>query len=356
MLTRCPACQTTFRVTEEQAQAHKGMVRCGRCRAVFNSHEHAVAQTHTATTEIPAAVTAPATTSAATEFITPHQHPALPSAAEQEAAALFGQTLMAEVDEPNTAATHSPTATHQAFVEPTATEHDPLEDALDAADHAAPVETAQDVAPSDEVAEDLHIATAADDLGDIADDATTDNEVAAAATTTAAPDAPALDIVQPKIRTKLWASVAALATLLLMAQGLYIWRGSLAQNWPGVRPTLVSLCTSLGCEIPIPRDDTQVSIESSELHPVGNDPDRLFLQASLRNRAAFDQAWPNIELTLTDSRDNVVIRKVLTSAEYLPRSHQYQRTFAASSDVAITLQFKNEGSPASGYNMLLYYP
>lgn len=356
MLTRCPACQTTFRVTEEQAQAHKGMVRCGRCRAVFNSHEHAVAQTHTATTEIPAAVTAPATSSATTEIITPHHATSTPSAAEQEAAALFGQTLMAEVDEPNTApATHTPAATHEAFVEPAATEHDPLEDALDAADHVAPIETAQDIPPSDEVAEDLHIATAADNLGDIADDATTDNELATATTPVVA-DAPALDVAQPKIRTKLWASVAALATLLLMVQGLYIWRGSLAQNWPGVRPTLVSLCTSLGCEIPIPRDDTQVSIESSELHPVGNDPDRLFLQASLRNRAAFDQAWPNIELTLTDSRDNVVIRKVLTSAEYLPRSHQYQRTFAASSDVAITLQFKNEGSPASGYNMLLYYP
>ncbi len=36
IVTRCPSCDTTFRVTSTQLQAHRGMVRCGRCSKVFD--------------------------------------------------------------------------------------------------------------------------------------------------------------------------------------------------------------------------------------------------------------------------------------------------------------------------------
>jgi predicted Zn finger-like uncharacterized protein len=35
-LTRCPSCQTTFRVLQSQLAARKGRVRCGKCSAVFD--------------------------------------------------------------------------------------------------------------------------------------------------------------------------------------------------------------------------------------------------------------------------------------------------------------------------------
>lgn len=37
MLTRCPACQTTFRVRPEQLRAQQGQVRCGQCQHAFNA-------------------------------------------------------------------------------------------------------------------------------------------------------------------------------------------------------------------------------------------------------------------------------------------------------------------------------
>jgi predicted Zn finger-like uncharacterized protein len=36
MVTRCPECNTTFRVASPQLQAQHGMVRCGRCMTVFD--------------------------------------------------------------------------------------------------------------------------------------------------------------------------------------------------------------------------------------------------------------------------------------------------------------------------------
>ncbi|MBI3772513.1 MAG: DUF3426 domain-containing protein [Gammaproteobacteria bacterium] len=40
MLTRCPKCDTCFRVTPEQLKAARGDVRCGRCFNTFNALEH----------------------------------------------------------------------------------------------------------------------------------------------------------------------------------------------------------------------------------------------------------------------------------------------------------------------------
>ena len=39
MLTRCPSCATTFRISPEQLKARQGRVRCGKCRNVFNALE-----------------------------------------------------------------------------------------------------------------------------------------------------------------------------------------------------------------------------------------------------------------------------------------------------------------------------
>lgn len=40
LLTRCPHCETRFRVTDEQLGIAKGKVRCGNCMEVFNAVEH----------------------------------------------------------------------------------------------------------------------------------------------------------------------------------------------------------------------------------------------------------------------------------------------------------------------------
>lgn len=42
MLTRCPACQTVFRLRAEQLRARRGEVRCGHCFHPFNALEHLV--------------------------------------------------------------------------------------------------------------------------------------------------------------------------------------------------------------------------------------------------------------------------------------------------------------------------
>jgi predicted Zn finger-like uncharacterized protein len=39
-ITQCPQCGTRFKVTQDQLDAHEGLVRCGRCHEVFDAAKH----------------------------------------------------------------------------------------------------------------------------------------------------------------------------------------------------------------------------------------------------------------------------------------------------------------------------
>ena len=39
-ITQCPQCGTHFKITEEQSKSHQGLVRCGKCKTVFNAVEN----------------------------------------------------------------------------------------------------------------------------------------------------------------------------------------------------------------------------------------------------------------------------------------------------------------------------
>ena len=45
MRTRCPACNTVFRVTSDQLRAKAGKVKCGYCQCVFNAFDQLIDDT-----------------------------------------------------------------------------------------------------------------------------------------------------------------------------------------------------------------------------------------------------------------------------------------------------------------------
>lgn len=61
--TRCPACETVFKVVPDQLKVSSGWVRCGRCAEVFDAATHMLSsagtQASAATTRMPASSPAP---------------------------------------------------------------------------------------------------------------------------------------------------------------------------------------------------------------------------------------------------------------------------------------------------------
>ena len=156
----------------------------------------------------------------------------------------------------------------------------------------------------------------------------------------------------------LWGLGALLMALALAGQLAYAYRGELALLLPESRPWIEAACKRLGCTIPLPRHVDLVSIEASELAAERGVPGMLTLSAALRNRASFAQAFPHLELTLTDAADQPVARRVLEPREYLGAAASLRAdtgSFAAGAEQPVKLHIDAAGLNASGYRIFVFY-
>ncbi len=160
-----------------------------------------------------------------------------------------------------------------------------------------------------------------------------------------------------KLRRWPWAIAASLAGIVFIAQIAVYYRIEIAVLSPEARPALEALCEVAMCSVDLPSKVELLSIEASDLHPVDPaTPTQLELTATLRNRAPFAQTWPHLELTITDTTDNAVARRVIAPQEYLLRGRDATSGFASQSDNPVSIFLTTAGLPASGYRLYLFYP
>jgi len=153
-----------------------------------------------------------------------------------------------------------------------------------------------------------------------------------------------------------WIASAVVLALAFIVQGVYFLRDEIAAYLPDTRPPLEALCAWLGCDLPLPRLADRLSIEASDLQALDPArPGRVVLSATIRNRAGMIQAWPMLELTLTNSRDQVAARKVFAPDEYM-NDGSPARGFAANAEAAIRLRLDTGDIVAAGYRIYLFHP
>ena len=152
----------------------------------------------------------------------------------------------------------------------------------------------------------------------------------------------------------LWGSAALCAALLLSLQLLLHFRNELALSFPSAKPLLGEFSALFGLDLPLPHKADLLAIETSDLHP--GDGAQLLLAATLKNRAPYAQAYPQLELTLTDIADQALLRKVLAPADYLPAGIDAASGFVANGELALKLKLEASVTGAAGYRIYLFYP
>jgi predicted Zn finger-like uncharacterized protein len=161
---------------------------------------------------------------------------------------------------------------------------------------------------------------------------------------------------RPWVRLSL--GLVALCLLLsLIAQVIYTNRNRLAALYPQSAGWITSLCNILQCDVQPYQDLDAVVIEGTKFQKLSNDAtlEAFELDLVLKSKAAYPVAWPALELSLTNSQDQVVLRKVL-----LPQQYAQSDVFAAQSErnirTALRIQAQTLPSKISGYRVLLFYP
>ncbi|HZZ92646.1 MAG TPA: zinc-ribbon and DUF3426 domain-containing protein [Usitatibacter sp.] len=303
LITTCTHCLARFRVSPQQLNAKQGQVRCGRCNKVFSGFE--------ALERFPD---------------------------DDTGARLLAAREASERGSGRTGADNSPEALPE--VQPV--------DAPEPTPAPLPVPPASSPSPPARAAAPM--------VEPPAPMPSTPHRPARA------PSRPVVEYEEtdpmPRRRpSRAWAFGVFLLLLVLAGEGAYALRGTIAERYPPARPWLVKACVPLHCGVPWHQDEEHLRTEDSDLYEVPGTSGELLLTARVRNAAAVPQAYPYLELTLTDRTGQAAARRVLKPADYLGRTPAADEAIAPGGELAIQLRLATPRIKPTGYHVeFLYSP
>ena len=321
--TRCPACGTTFRIVADQLKISEGWVRCGHCADVFDATLYLEPW-------VPGAPAPAGSPPDPTE-------PQVPQVELTTASDLHEDEL---VTRPPAVLPDDPPAEASADVD-FSTELQRFAAAKAMAEAEAAVASAADASVKPPVS-----------TLESAEAETGDSEVPEAVP----------GFVRQAQRRAFWQSrgvrlglsfLALLLAVLLIAQWALHERDRIAASRPDLLPLLQRVCAPFGCAVGPVRNIDAIVIDSSALvRRLGNFHS---FDLVLKNTADMALALPALELSLTDTRDEVISRRVFLPEEWpdAPTVMPAQSALTVSFRLSLSV---GEATPMAGYRALVFSP
>ena len=318
LVTTCPDCGTLFKVKPEHLAAHRGDVRCGNCNFIFNALDHLA---ETLTQEEPTVEQAP--------------EELLETPVEFSATAELEGTAEEVADEP------APQGEVDFVLETDSTQATALQEANLAQQNSEneagtlPFNLEASVTP-EPVPETEHQGITSEYTPKIRLES--------------------LDS-KPERYSSVW-RIGVLVLLLLVAvlgQSIYFLRTQIATQLPPVKPYLVRFCDIVGCVVDLPRQSDLFVIDDSDLRQDVEHEDVIVLSTTIINHASFAQAYPLLEVTLTDVDERAVLRRVFQPQEYLPKDTEAKAGIPAGGETLVRLHLATGGVKVAGYRVYVMY-
>jgi len=325
LATRCPNCSALFRVAAEQLKSHRGMVRCGACRKVFNAVGRLdYLESHRLT---------PVTKSASA-----------PPADSELARSSDGR--------PTQSVERNPDAARDSTAQWLAATGGSPSSAIDA--QAPATQSSAENSPQTLMDEQIELRAVETNL----DDAPAGERGRHSSSESAPPQFLQAEPRQlPRGLAIARACACALLAPVLLAQVALLFRAPLIVYFPAAQAALSALCAPLSCQAQWPMRPDLLAMVSSELQSLPGTK-TLELDAVIRNRASFPMALPSIELTLTDSINRPLARKVFVPADYQTgqRDGGAPRNLAPEADLPVRIFFDLPDNSAAGFVAYPFYP
>lgn len=360
-LTRCPYCETRFRVTSRQIEAARGRVRCGHCLHVFNALEHG------------------------------EEAPPAPSP-ETDAETDSGDDEPVFDDNPEEDAQEDRYRGQQETGE---TEFSDDFLSLDAGDRSGFRSELDDFGSGDKLEDDESWAESL--LEDLESEPETppteapprDPEPAPEPTQSGAqpppttpepqtePDPepepelpPAMDSSQPPdwsalrvdpikaarpdrwrwLRRLVWLiAIAGMIALLVFQLGWYRFE-RLALYEP-IRPWYEQACDWIGCELPSLTATDQFEPRKLVVRSHPDMDKALLLEVTIVNEAGFQQPWPALALSFSNLNNDVVAQRVFQPDAYLANAEAAQGRIPAGEGRRVRLGLQDPGKDAINYRI-----
>jgi predicted Zn finger-like uncharacterized protein len=161
-----------------------------------------------------------------------------------------------------------------------------------------------------------------------------------------------------KRKPSVWplALLALVFAFLAAAQAAYHMRTQVVAQWPVLKPHFDKACEFLDCTVELPKQIELLAIDDYDLQEDAKRQGLIHFSSTIINNAAFAQAYPLLELTLTDADDKPVLRHAFTPREYLPAGTDISQGLAAGEELHVSLALTASGEAVAGYRVFVTYP
>jgi predicted Zn finger-like uncharacterized protein len=159
--------------------------------------------------------------------------------------------------------------------------------------------------------------------------------------------------VMPIHRNWPWGLGAFVLLLTLGAQIGYAERSALLDD-PTARPLMERVCGSVGCRLPLRHDPSTLELLSREIRPHPSVPSALIISATLRNDAKFPQAFPAVEITLSDLDENRIAMRRFAPQEYLGDTRAMSTGLAPDATAALVFEVADPGKNAVAFEFKFF--
>jgi len=375
-ITTCPSCQTQFLVTDEQLSQYNGKVRCGHCLNVFNAVDYIVVQpsenqqTEIVTEQILVKDSEPAKLEesvAANTFNDPaihNQHSESNfSVVDALARENFEQAILPSEKIVAVSDSEEPLA-----FEPESSQHETNISNLTRADAKSDIKRAdvlneifsQAELPLEDIVEPK---IALEGSSSPLENSLIETELSSEAYQEEVSKINEFDykpeyqyfLEEKKATSPLLVTLGGLFILLALFQGVYFYRNAIAMHYPETKPYLVNICKFIGCKINLPQEIQLFSIDDSTIAEDNDHQGVIRLSSTITNRADFNQAYPNLEVTLTDTQDKPTLRRIFKPNEYLTKAYRLDEGIASGDSIEIDMPLMADDFKPAGFRLLVSY-
>lgn len=149
-----------------------------------------------------------------------------------------------------------------------------------------------------------------------------------------------------------WFSAAVVMLLIAAAQTFYFQFDHWART-PQWRPWYAGICELAGCQLPKVQDIRQMTTQHLMVRAHPDLQRALVVDTLLLNKADYEQPFPDLTLAFRDLNDNVVASRRFTPAQYLSGELTGQTDMPVRTPVHIALEIVDPGPEAVSYAIAL---
>ncbi len=145
-----------------------------------------------------------------------------------------------------------------------------------------------------------------------------------------------------------WIVSSMLLALLLIGQIAYYERNTILRYEPA-RPWLERGCKIFACQMPLRFDPLSLMVLDRDVKPHPAAKGALMISASIKNTAEFAQAYPLVEIKLTDLGGKQVALRRFSPSEYLQDQSAFAAGLPSGASLPIVFEVQDPGREAVNF-------